>query len=867
MLTSEQWAEVRTLFDEALDLEPGERRAFAKGVQTSPEIRQVLEDMIESHDRARAMRHAEEAGEPEAVFRPGDLVAGGRYRVVEVRGRGGMGEVYKVSDQRLGTISALKTIRADWATSPEARQRFRREISLAREVSHENVCNVYDLVEHAESGSVVPCLSMEWLEGETLQAHLEKARPWKPEEALGVLRQIASALDALHKAKIIHRDLKPGNVILAPQKSGGWRAVVTDFGLAQPAARGEAPDPAAGAPYFMAPELLNEGEPGFASDIYAFGLIIDEMMTRSRAFTAGSLMKLYYQKLHEAPVRPSERNPELPPVWEAVILRCIDRTPEKRYARAGDAIAELDPPAKARTGWPARIAAVAALLAIAVTIPVLTALWFPPSDVSLVVFRIRDLTEDPSIGYLPGALTGEVMNQLAAVKGLAVKPFHGVQSDDAERRIEDRLQLDGDLQKHESQVRLRVRLTDREQGIVWVGSFDRGLENPLAFQTDAVREVTRGVGGYIAANRPGAGVVQRAGYRLIDLANSLRRPEAGAPAATRNPAAFHAYLRALQLMEERRPESVRAAIQSLESAVGEDPEFGLALAALSDACRNMVDMKQGAQEEMRARALSYARKAVAVNPNLPEAHAALAATLQMDWDWKGAEASYREAIRLAPRSPAAYRRMGGLVLQFGRTDEALALFQKGLELDPYDYPAHSAYGLSLKIARRYEDAERHLVWTLKQRDIMSAHVNLGPVYALRGEAAGNAKEADRYFRLALAEAEAVARLETAGVPKGMEPKTPSSDYMFAMIHAMRGDKAKAERALQRMLANESLVKNSPVSFALVYGILRQPDRAINYLRLAAKVRDRGLLYLKVLPHWDPLREEEGFQEILRAMRL
>ncbi|MFP5287936.1 MAG: protein kinase domain-containing protein, partial [Thermoanaerobaculia bacterium] len=164
-------------------------------------------------------------GEP--AFAPGERIAG-RYRVIRFLARGGMGEVYEVEDQELRERVALKTVRGDVSRDQLAIERFRREIQLARKVTHPNVCRIFDVSFH---GGLI-FLTMELLEGETLAQRLRRAGPMSTEEALPVARQIAWALHAAHQAGIIHRDLKPGNVVLTESK-GTTRAVVTDFGLAR----------------------------------------------------------------------------------------------------------------------------------------------------------------------------------------------------------------------------------------------------------------------------------------------------------------------------------------------------------------------------------------------------------------------------------------------------------------------------------------------------------------------------------------------------------------------------------------------------------------------------------------------------------
>jgi serine/threonine-protein kinase len=875
MLSPEKWSQVKALFDEALELDQSQRSLFPDPASTDPDIWHAVRELIDAYDGAAARASAEDAPPTPTVFLPGQLVAG-RFRIVQIRGRGGMGEVYQAFDERLKINVGLKTIRADWAPNNDALRRFEREIRVARAVSHPNLCRVFDLVEHRESSPSAPCppivcLTMEWLEGQTLQEYLQHTRPIPLPEALAIARQIASALDALHASGIVHRDLKPGNVILVNEPNGLTRAVVTDFGLAKSAETDDlyqsTLDAHAGAPYFMAPEQLRNDKPTPASDLYSFALVVDEMVTVSRAFNATSVGAIYYQKLRELPIPPTARNAALPSHWDAAILRSLDHLPANRFPSAAQFVLALESPKQTRKSIPLRPIAVAAALRLATLLAL--SLATPKTQTPLVVFRVHDLTADPAFAYLSSGLTSELVNSLVKVDGLTVKPFHGHSSDPAAAKLPDPLLLDADLQKHANRIRLSVRLSDHAHGdtVLWADSYDRDLQNPLALQTEVVQSIVQGVRSHLNENPPSAGPVQRAGLRLAGGLRGLFQSQAPAVLPTQSPAAFHAYLRALHLLEERRPESVRAAVQSLQMALTEDPAFGLAHAALADAYRTQLDMKQGSQEQLRALALASAQRAVGFSPYLAETHTSLAATRQLSWDWEGSERSYREAIRLAPKSPIAYRRLGGLILQFGRLDEALALYRKSIELDPYDYPSHSAYGMALQAARRPKEAEAHLKWTLAQRDFMSAHVNLGPVYATQGQLAQSPEEAERYFNLALAEAAAVARFETAGAPAGANSPTPSSDYMFAMFHAMRGDAAASRTYLDRMLARPDTARNSPVSLALVYAVLHESQLAVQYLRQAASVKDRGLLYLKVLPLWDPIRKEQGFQEIIRDMRL
>jgi serine/threonine protein kinase/tetratricopeptide (TPR) repeat protein len=886
-MTPQQWDQIKTLFDRALDLPPGARSGYVTAACTDPEVLRAVRDLLKADGNAdsRLGQNTSRAALP-PVFCQDQRVAD-RFRIIRFRGRGGMGEVYEAYDERLQLRVGLKTIRHDWAPGKEALDRFRREIRIARKVSHPNLCRVFDLLEHQESSNgssgVVTCLTMEWLEGETLQTHIEKSRPWPVEKALPIIRQIAAAIDALHQAGIVHRDLKPGNVILVPQQPGKWRVVVTDFGLAKPLSDGDEyfesqTDAQAGAPYFMAPELLRNQKSTSASDIFAFGLIVDELVTETRAFNAGSIGALYYQRLWEAPIPPGRRSPQLPAVWESVVLRCLANDPAARYSTAGEAVRALEgeapvtPPLPAtaakviRSFWSrARVAVfLAAALLMAVTA---FALHVPHLQTSMVVFQIEDLVGDAAYHHLSGGLTAELVSRLTHVDGLNVKQFHGTRDKASLNGITERFYLDGDLQKFQTRIRLNMRLTDTEKtnSVVWSRSFDHDLNNPLELEAEVAKEVVDGLQDRIFADASSRMRMQFAGYRIVRSFSRLLGANS-AQATTQSPAAYHAYLRGHELLENRTPADVREAIDSLAQAVTLDSSFAPAYALLSDAYRAVIDGRQGPQEELIGRSLRYAQKAISLNPQLPEAYAALAGVQQMQWQWEASEQSYREAIRLDPKSPVAYRRFGGLIIQFGRFDEAMEYVKKGLELDPYDYPGHAAYGLCLMMARRYREAEEHLRWTLAKRDFISAHYTLALVYSAWGrEATG--EESSHYFDLAQAQARAVHDMEVKGAPDPETFPTPISDYLLALAYAMRGDSSAAHRSLDRLTSRPDIGQVSPANLSMIYCALSEADKAVTHLRQAVQIKDRGLLYLKVAPFWDPIRQTEDYRQALLTMRM
>ena len=294
----------------------------------------------------------------DARFPPGTLV-GGRYRVVGLIGRGGMGEVYRADDLTLGQPVALKFLPEALQADPERRDRFFNEVRMARQVTHAAVCRVHDVGE--VDGQLF--LSMEYVDGEDLGSLMRRIGRLSPDKAVEIARQLCAGLAAAHDKGVLHRDLKPENVML----DGRGRVRVTDFGLAglSDAIRGG--DVRSGTPAYMAPEQLEGREVTVRSDIYALGLVLYELFTGRRAFTGRTLAELMRQHRDSDLASPSTVVEGLDPAVESAILRCLENDPADRPASALAVAAALpggDPLAAAlaagETPSPEMVAALAA---------------------------------------------------------------------------------------------------------------------------------------------------------------------------------------------------------------------------------------------------------------------------------------------------------------------------------------------------------------------------------------------------------------------------------------------------------------------------------------------------------------------------
>jgi serine/threonine-protein kinase len=260
-----------------------------------------------------------------ARFIPGTMLAG-RYRIVGLLGRGGMGEVYRADDLKLSQPVALKFLPEALANDGAALARFHREVRTARQVSHRNVCRVYDIGE-TDGQSF---LSMEYVKGEELSSLLKRIGRLPHDKALEISRQLCAGVAAAHDNEVLHRDLKPANVMI----DGDGNVRVLDFGLAGITEEFRDEELRAGTPAYMAPEQLEGKEVTKRSDIYALGLVLYEVFTGKRAFEAKTLGELIRLRQEATPTNPSHLVKEIDPLVERAILRCLEVDPQARPSSA-----------------------------------------------------------------------------------------------------------------------------------------------------------------------------------------------------------------------------------------------------------------------------------------------------------------------------------------------------------------------------------------------------------------------------------------------------------------------------------------------------------------------------------------------------
>ena len=568
-----------------------------------------------------------EASSP--CFNAAELI-GERYRIVRLIGEGGMGEVYEAEDLLLKERVALKTVRQDVARDEKVIERFKREIQLARRVTHPNVCRIFDVGLHRPGvgKSELAFLTMELLDGETISQRLERKGRFATDQARSVVAQVTAALDAAHQVGVVHRDFKSSNVMLV-ENHGRLRAVVTDFGLAR--GRNAAADPTitgdggvVGSPSYMAPEQVEGREITAAADIYALGIVMYEMVTGRLPFVGASPLSTAVMRLSEEPVTPCAHVADLDPQWEAGIMACLAREPAARPAHARAVYDLIAGKPGGRRGLRWLIPAVAGIAALGLG-------WHiflrkaPPADTdragmappavvadrsgrrSVAVLGFKNLTGKVEENWISGALAEMISTELAASTDIRTIPSESVARAKRELGVTDEISFAPDtLAKLRSNLDADYVLTGSYMALGKDAGarirFDLKLQDTRTGETVAVLSQT-GNEADLVDLVAATGEALRSRLSLGELSPSERE---GVRASMSRPDVLRLYTEGLAQL---RVEACASARGPLEQAVAADPEFAMAHAVLAEALSCLG-------YDSRARA--EAQRAVELSQRLPE---------------------------------------------------------------------------------------------------------------------------------------------------------------------------------------------------------------------------------------------------------
>ncbi|MBI1792372.1 MAG: protein kinase [Acidobacteria bacterium] len=776
----------------------------------------------------------------------------GPYEIAAPIGAGGMGEVYRATDAKLDRQVAIKVLPERLASDPQALARFEREAKAVAALSHPNILAIHDF--GTDQG--ITYAVTELLEGETLRSRLERpALAWR--KAVEIAVSVAEGLAAAHSKAIIHRDLKPENIFL----TSDGRVKILDFGLARriPAASGgdESSAPTEtdaravmGTAGYMSPEQVR-GEPANApSDIFSLGCVLYEMIAGRRTFgraTAGENLAAILRD-EPAPLPDAGQPPEL----NRIVARCLEKNPGERSQSARDlsfALKDLlAAPAAASREQPARqlpMKAIGLAAAAALALMALLLAWnsglrerlLPSSSAarieSLAVLPLGNLSGDASQDYFADGMTEALISSLAQIRALkvisrtSVMRFKGTTKPLPE--IAHDLRVDavvaGSVQRAGGRVRISAQLihgaTDRH---LWAKEYEGELSDVLRLESEVARAIAAEI--------------------RIQVTPEERTRLTAVRAV--KPEAHEAYLLGRYHGWKLNEQDLKQAIEHFERAIRLDPNYAAAYAGLSLAWA--IRGVWGALEfrETEASARVAALRAVELDENLPEGHAALGfVKYRFDWDWKGGESEFKRALELDPGNLDAHHSYAVLLMALGRFPEALAETARARELDPLSSTIESTYGRVLYRARKYDEAIQHLQRAI-ELDLRNfgAYSRLGDVYEQLGR-----------FQ------DGLAMLEKAAAIRGSGALSGSSGRLYALM-GRRGDALKAIEALKADRRRGTQAQE----IGLIYAALGDRDQAFAWLEKAIERRDL-VIFLKQDPKCDSLRSDPRFDALFRRVGL
>lgn len=734
-----------------------------------------------------------------------------------------MGEVYKAEDTRLDRFVALKFLPKEMSSNRDALERFKREAKAASSLNHENICIIHDVGECEEG----PFIVMEYLEGETLKHRIEN-KPFKSDELLDLAIQIAEGLEAAHKKSIVHRDIKPANIFL----THNGRIKILDFGVAKLAAKkneslevlelssASTLGPSVenltkagitvGTISYMSPEQARGEELDARTDLFSFGAVLYEMATGHRAFPGNTAAVIFDSILHKSPDRPSRFNADLPNELQQIIEKAMEKDRNLRYQSAAEVHVDLQ-----------RLKRLPHSEIKSVT----------KHPYSIAVLPFVDMSPEKDQEYFCDGVAEELINALTKIKGLQVASrtssfqFKG-KADDVSRigeKLNVETLLEGSVRKAGKKLRITAQLIKTTDGYhLWSEKYDREMEDVFAIQDEIARTI-----------------VNMLKVQLGVQSGSLIQPH------STDIEAYNLFLKGRYYWNKRTTETLKKSVEYFELAIDRDPAYALAYAGLADSYGVL-----GYQEAMRPRdvmpkAKSAAAKALEINETLAEAHASLGyARMHYDYDWAGAESEYKRSIELNAAYPTCHHWYALLLAAMERSEESIAQIKLAQGLDPLSLIINAVHGYTLYFAREYDQAIDQCLKALE----------LDQKFGVTRWILGHAYEQKGMFN------EAIKQFQ--------ETVNQSGDIALGClghVYAVAGEKDTALKIANDLEERSLSTYVSPYYCGLVYAGLGDNNLAFEWLERAFDQHSSPLMYLRVEPQLDSLRNDPRFDQLLNRL--
>jgi eukaryotic-like serine/threonine-protein kinase len=820
----------------------------------------------------------------------------GRYEIRSQIGAGGMGEVYLAQDTQLRRPVAVKILPSEFAQSKDRLRRFEQEAYAASALNHPNIAHIYEIGE----SEGVNFIAMEYVEGATLREKIHREQT-ELRKLLRYLQQVAEGLAKAHAAGIVHRDLKPDNVMVTRD---GY-AKVLDFGLAKLTEQSNPPSLQAppeevstavlqqplttpgvvmGTAGYMSPEQAQGRSVDHRSDIFSFGCILYEAATGQCAFASESTIDTLHKIVHAPVPLVKDANPSAPADLTRIVRRCLAKDPDERYQSIKEVAIELrelrrelegaeqldtavapssvgstissetsggatasgaavsTAPASSAEYIVTRIKQHKLATTIALLVFIIGAVGLGmylharstevPID-SIAVLPFANTNADPNTDFLSDGITESIissLSQLAQLKVMArstVFQYKGKEVDPRKVGHDLGVQavLMGRLIQQGDNLTIRTELVNVSDGTeLWGQQYNRKLADVFALQEEIAKEISEKL--------------------RLKLSGAERQQLAKRP--TENLKAFQYYMQGRSYAQRRTREDLMEAIRYFEKAIEEDPNYALAYAGSADAYTQLGVRGYIAPLECRRKQEEAARKALALDDNLAEAHVALGlASVQFapysNFSLGGRE--LRRAIELSPSLALAHQYLGISFAKEGRFDEASAELLKARELDPLSPIIARQEALPYYLKRDYVRA----VELLRQAN------ELGPAFT-------SPWEIGIYIQNKLF-SETLAELEKA---KGERKNDSLLIYDTGMIYAAQGKRAEALQVIEELEEISGASLSQAHWIAKIYATLNEKELAFSWLERGLAAGAIGGFY-RDEPVWDPIRNDPRFADLVRRM--
>ena len=775
------------------------------------------------------------------------------YKILSEIGSGGMGIVYKAEDINLKRHVALKFLPPELTRDTEARERFIHEAQSASALDHPNVCTVYEIGKTDDNQMFI---AMGYYEGETLKDRIAKG-PLKIDEALDIAIQISSGLEKAHKKDICHRDIKPANIFITNDNV----VKILDFGLAKLSGQTKLTKDGStlGTVAYMSPEQTTGEKTDSRSDIWSLGVVLFEMITGLLPFKGDYEQAMQYSIINEEPEPITGLRTGIPLELERIVNRTLAKDPQDRYQHADDLLSELNrlkrdsdsdkiPIKSTSKKMKKNIVIIPAIILSTVVLIIAGYLLLKPSlsekeelpasrwENSIAVLPFADLSPEEDQEWFCDGMTEQIITNLSKIKRLMVIGRTSVmQFKDTKKtlpEIGEELNvshiLEGSIRKYGNSIRVTAKLINTKDGShLWADDFDRKLEHVFEVQDDVSQAI------------------------VTNLLATLSTEEKENIKTNRpsNPEAYENYLKGLHYLHTDEENDLLRSVDYFIRAIELAPTYAIAYTELANAYQRLTGLTYMSLDEGYPKALAAVERALDLEPELNEAHLALARIkFILEWDWEGAEKEFLKVLKLNPNSAKGHERYGVYLVMMGRFEKATQEILLARELEPLSAWINNNVGWIYYYQRQYEKA-------------LSAYQKNLEMYP--GFSMSYREQAVVYMCYGMPD-DAITSAQKAVTISDNDILNISN---LGLIYAMAGEREKANVIIQQLLERSETKPIPLYDLSMMFGALGDNDQAFKYLEEAYEKKSNWAFEINVDPVADNLRLDPRYAPLIRKMGL